>query len=188
MKNIYAQLFLTFAKIGSFTFGGGIAMLPMLSTELVEKRKWITDDELLDYYAVGQSTPGIIAVNVATFSGYKKGGVFGGICATLGMIFPSVLIISILATLINSIDQFPLVQSALNGINVAVCALLCDASITFSKKSVKKAYQVVLLLISFALIYFFNIPSFVIILMAVFFGVIWYFIQKKINKSGEKNA
>ena len=86
MKNIYAQLFLTFAKIGSFTFGGGIAMLPMLSTELVEKRKWITDDELLDYYAVGQSTPGIIAVNVATFSGYKMAGIFGGICATLCII------------------------------------------------------------------------------------------------------
>ena len=188
MKNIYAELFLTFAKIGSFTFGGGIAMLPMLSTELVEKRKWITDDELLDYYAVGQSTPGIIAVNVATFSGYKMAGIFGGICATLGMIFPSVLIISILATLINSIDQFPVVQRALKGINVAVCALLCDAWITFSKKSVKKAYQVFLLLISFSLIYFFHIPSFVIILLAVFFGVIWYFIQKKINKSGEKNA
>ena len=172
MKNIYAQLFLTFAKIGSFTFGGGIAMLPMLSTELVEKRKWITDDELLDYYAVGQSTPGIIAVNVATFSGYKKGGVFGGICATLGMIFPSVLIISILATLINSIDQFPLVQSALKGINVAVCALLCDASITFSKKSVKNIFGFILLVISFLLIFVFNVGTIWIILGSCILGIL----------------
>ena len=94
-------------------------MLPMMQDELVHSKGWITDDELLDYYAVGQSTPGIIAVNVATFVGFKRRGIAGGIFATLGIITPSVFIITLLAALISSIDQYPLVRKALKGINVS---------------------------------------------------------------------
>ena len=91
-------------------------MMPMIQKELIDKLHWMTEEELLDYYAIGQSTPGIVAVNVATFIGYKQCGVLGGVFATLGIIFPSIVIITILASLINSISDFPIVQKALKGI------------------------------------------------------------------------
>ncbi|MBQ5877712.1 MAG: chromate transporter, partial [Treponema sp.] len=119
VKNL-CSLFLVFVKIGLFTIGGGLAMMPMIQKELIDKLHWMTEDDLLDYYAIGQSTPGIVAVNVATFIGYKQYGVLGGVFATLGIIFPSIVIITILASLINSISDFPIVQKALKGINVAV--------------------------------------------------------------------
>ena len=118
--NIFLELLISFVKIGFLTIGGGYVMLPMMQSELIDKKHWITEEELLDYYAVGQSTPGIIAVNVATFVGYKKAGVTGGIVATLGIISPSLIIITALAGVIQSIDQYPNVQKAMSGINVAV--------------------------------------------------------------------
>ena len=136
IKNLL-NLYFSFAKIGTFTIGGGLAMMPMMQAELIEKRKWITDEELIDYYAVGQSTPGIVAVNVATFVGYKQMGIVGGIFATLGMVTPSLVIIMILASLINSINDFPIIQKALKGINVAVAALLTSTIINFMKKTIK---------------------------------------------------
>ena len=98
--NIYVQLFLLCAKLGVMTFGGGMAMLPMLQRELVENKHWCTEEELGDYYAIGQCTPGIIAVNTATFIGNKMGGKIGGVVATCGMVFPSLVIISFLASLL----------------------------------------------------------------------------------------
>ena len=96
------ELFLTFAKVGVMTFGGGMAMLPILQREVVENKGWATDEELTDYFAIGQCTPGIIAVNTATFIGQKQKGVWGGIVATLGVVFPSLIIITVLAGLITS--------------------------------------------------------------------------------------
>ena len=154
------DMYLAFAKIGSFTIGGGLAMMPMMQRELIQKKNWITEEDLIDYYAVGQSTPGIVAVNVATFVGYKQCGILGGIFATLGMITPSLVIIMILASLINSIDQFPYVQKALRGINVAVAALLTSVIVNFSKKTVKTVINAVFMIISFILVFFFKIPSF----------------------------
>ena len=107
------NLFMSFFKIGLFTIGGGLAMIPLMEKELINKKRWINDEELLDYYAVGQSTPGIIAVNVATFVGYKQAGIIGGIFATLGIVTPSWIIITILAFFINSISDYPMVQKAL---------------------------------------------------------------------------
>ncbi|MEE1167272.1 MAG: chromate transporter [Treponema sp.] len=185
MKNRYFELYLTFLKIGSLTFGGGYAMLPMMQGELVDSKKWITEEELLDYYAVGQSTPGIIAVNVATFVGYKQKGILGGIVATLGIITPSIFIITLLAGLINSIDDMPLVKKAMKGINVAVCALITDATLNFIKKTSKGVFSVFLLLLSFSLMYFLNIPSYCIILGATVLGILIHFIGKK--ASGRKN-
>ena len=109
------EIFLAFVKIGAVTFGGGLAMLPILERELSQKRGWVTQDELLDYYAIGQATPGIIAVNVATFCGHKLQGTFGGIVATLAIVTPSIFVITILAMFINSLDQIPLMQKALTG-------------------------------------------------------------------------
>ena len=130
------DLYITFAKIGACTFGGGYAMLPMLQKEVVEQRGWVTEDELMDYYAIGQCTPGIIAVNTATFIGQKRKGIAGGIMATLGMVFPSLVIISILAGLITNFSDLAWVQNAFAGIQVCVCVLIFNAVVKLLKKSV----------------------------------------------------
>lgn len=175
MKNkllSFLDLYLTFLKIGSFTIGGGLAMMPMMQKELIQKRHWITDEELLDYYAVGQSTPGIVAVNVSTFVGYKQFGILGGIVATLGMVSSSIIIILILAGLINSIDEYVYVQKALAGINVAVAALLTSVIINFAKKTIKKVINAVYMIIAFVLIYFLKVHSVWIILAALIIGAL----------------
>ena len=178
IKNLF-NLYFSFAKIGTFTIGGGLAMIPMMQSELIEKRKWITDEELIDYYAVGQSTPGIVAVNVATFVGYKQMGIVGGIFATLGMVTPSLVIIMILASLINSINDFPIIQKALKGINVAVAALLTSTIINFMKKTIKKFTNAIFMMISFLLVFVFKLPSFWIILFALLIGVVLTYKEKK---------
>ena len=178
IKNLF-NLYLSFAKIGTFTIGGGLAMMPMMQAELIEKRKWITDEELIDYYAVGQSTPGIVAVNVATFVGYKQMGIIGGIFATLGMVTPSLVIIMILAGLINSINDYPVVKKALKGINVAVAALLTSTIINFMKKTIKKFTNAIFMMISFLLVFVLKLPSFWIILFALLIGVVLTYKEKK---------
>ena len=130
------ELFLTFAKIGVMTFGGGMAMLPILQREVVDNKHWATEEELVDYYAIGQCTPGIIAVNTATFVGQKKKGIAGGIVATLGVVFPSLVIITILAGLITNFSHLAWVQNAFAGIQVCVCILILNAVVKLLKKSV----------------------------------------------------
>lgn len=181
--NIFLELLISFVKIGFLTIGGGYVMLPMMQSELIDKKHWITEEELLDYYAVGQSTPGIIAVNVATFVGYKKAGITGGIVATLGIISPSLIIITALAGVIQSIDQYPNVQKAMSGINVAVCALITDATLNFIKKGVKNFVTLLVLLASFLLIYYVKVPSYLIVLGAAFLGTITYFVKNKMKKN-----
>ena len=130
------DLFWTFAKMGVMTFGGGYAMLPILQREVVESKHWVSEEEIMDYYAIGQCTPGIIAVNTATFIGQKKRGIAGGIMATLGVVFPSVVIISILAGLITNFSHVAWVQNAFAGIQVCVCVLIFNAVMKLLKKSV----------------------------------------------------
>ena len=134
--NIYADLFLTFARIGAMTFGGGYAMLPIIQREIVEDKGWATEEEVMDYYAIGQCTPGVIAVNTATFIGQKLMGTGGGIAATLGVVFPSVVIISLLATVIEAFSHLVWVQNAFGGIRVCVCVLITNAVIKLYKKAV----------------------------------------------------
>ena len=186
--NIFLELLISFVKIGFLTIGGGYVVLPMMQSELIDKKHWITEEELLDYYAVGQSTPGIIAVNVATFVGYKKAGVTGGIVATLGIISPSLIIITALAGVIQSIDQYPNVQKAMSGINVAVCALITDATLNFIKKGVKNFVTLLVLLASFLLIYYVKVPSYLIVLGAAFLGSITYFVKNKMKENVEAEA
>lgn len=135
MKELFS-LFLTFAKIGAVTFGGGYAMLPILSRELVEKRGWVSEEDLADYFAVGQCTPGVIAVNTATFVGHKRKGALGGIFATLGVVFPSLIIISVIAALLMGFADNEIIKHAFAGIRVAVCALILSSVIKLFKKSV----------------------------------------------------
>ena len=124
---VLVQLYWAWFKMGLFTFGGGYAMLPMIQQEVIEKYKWATEDEIMEYYAIGQCTPGIIAVNTATFVGYYQKGVLGAIAATLGVISPSFIIIGIIASLISNFAEIEVVQHALKGINVAVCVLMFTA-------------------------------------------------------------
>ena len=166
----FLKLYLAFVKIGAFTFGGGLAMMPIMQRELIEKRGWVTEEELIDYFAIGQSTPGIIAVNVATFVGYKRLGWFGGIIGTLGVVTPSWVIIMLLAGAISSVDKYPLAQKALRGINVAVAALLTSVIVKFSKKTIKNVWNAFFMLLSFVLIYFFKVQSVWIIIAALVTG------------------
>lgn len=135
MKELW-DMFLTFARIGGLTFGGGYAMLPMLQREVVEKRHWATEEELADYYAIGQCTPGVIAVNTATFVGYRQAGIVGGIFATLGVVFPSIVIITVIAAFLTNFAELKVIQYAFEGIRVCVCVLIFNAVQKLWKKSV----------------------------------------------------
>lgn len=137
--NTLLDLFLTFAKVGVMTFGGGYAMLPILQREVVDRKHWATEEELMDYFAIGQCTPGIIAINTATFVGQKNNGTWGGIFATLGMVFPSIVIISILAGVIETFSHLAWVQNAFAGIRVCVCVLILNAVVKLFKKAVVDA-------------------------------------------------
>ena len=149
--NKYLDLFLTFAKIGVCTFGGGYAMLPIMQRELVENKGWTTEDQLADYYAVGQCTPGVIAVNSATFVGSAKAGIAGGIIATLGVVFPSIVIILVIAAFLSNFMHIQWVIHAFDGIRAGVVALILTSVIKLFKGAVKDwptriIYIVVLLL------------------------------------------
>ena len=130
------NLFWTFAKVGVMTFGGGYAMLPILQREIVDNKGWATEEELMDYFAIGQCTPGVIAVNTATFIGQKLTGLSGGILATLGVVFPSLVIISALAGVIEAFSHIQWVQNAFGGIRVCVCVLILNAVVKLYKKAV----------------------------------------------------
>ena len=182
------ELFSIFFKIGLCTFGGGIAMLPILERELVEKRNWVESNELLDYFAIGQSTPGIIAVNVATFVGYKRAKILGGCVATFGMVCPSLIIITLIALFISNFADIVWVQKALVGINVAVAAILTSAVFSFSKKSVKNVFGFFLLLLSFVLIFVFNVGTIWIILGSALLGVLLAGIRGELSAKEKRAA
>ena len=141
------QLFLAFAKVGLFTFGGGYAMLPILQREIVEKRQWATEEELMDYYAIGQCTPGIIAVNTATFIGGKRKGVPGSLATTLGVVAPSIVIITIIAAFVQNFQHIEAVQWAFEGIRAAVVALIASAILKLGKKSLVDLGAIVIFLV-----------------------------------------
>jgi len=146
------DLYRTFFVIGGLTFGGGYAMLPMLEREIVAKHGWSTREEILDYFAIGQCTPGIIAVNTATFVGYKQKGIPGGIFATLGVISPSMIIITLIAMLLEHFMEIAWVQHAFAGIRVAVCALIVASVIKLIKSGVKKPWHAALAIGAFVLV------------------------------------
>ena len=166
------DMFLTFARIGGLTFGGGYAMLPMLQREVVEKRHWATEEELMDYYALSQCTPGIIAVNISTFIGQKLKGILGGILATLGVIFPSLVIISILAGVITNFSHLEVVRSAFAGIQVCVCVLIFNAVLKLLKKSVIDKRTLIIFLLVLAGGIFMNVSPVWFVVLAALAGII----------------
>ncbi|MBQ6739108.1 MAG: chromate transporter [Synergistaceae bacterium] len=176
---ILIDLFLTFTKIGAVTFGGGYAMLPILQREIVENKKWGTEEELADYYAIGQCTPGVIAVNVATFIGRKTAGNLGGVIATIGVVFPSVVIISLLAGVIQAYSELEWVKHAFAGIRVCVCVLIFNAVIKLFKKAIIdiKTLCIYILILSGSIM--FNISPVIFVILAGISGIILKVMSEK---------
>ena len=168
----FLRLFAAFAKVGVLTFGGGYAMIPMLEREIVDRHGWATSEELMDYYAVGQCTPGVIAVNTATFIGYKTAGNLGGIVATLGVVFPSLVIITVIAGILTSFADIPAVKSAFAGIRVCVCVLIFNSVVKLWKGAVKDKAALALCLLVFFLSVFFDISPIVFVLFCGTAGVL----------------
>jgi chromate transporter len=179
------DLFLTFCRIGGLTFGGGYAMLPMLQKEVVEHRGWATEEELLDYYAVGQCTPGIIAVNTATFIGYKTRGIIGAFVATAGVIFPSLVIITIIAGFIKNFADLAVVQYAFSGIRVAVAVLVINAIIKLWKSGIKDIIGIVIFAAVFLLSVFLDVSPVFIVIGAILLGIGISAIKEKSRKEGK---
>ncbi len=180
------SLFITFAKVGVMTFGGGYAMLPILEREVVSNHKWATSDQMLDYYAIGQCTPGIIAVNVSTFVGYSERGYLGAMVATLGIVFPSLVIITLLASVLKMFQDNVYVQKAFAGIRVAVCALMVSAVIKLAKKAISNLTTLIIAVLSLLLQILFGVSPIIIVLSAAAYGVLFYFISRK--KAGQGSA
>ena len=159
MKFIMLDLFLTFARIGLFTFGGGYAMLSLIENICVEKKKWITHDEMMDITVLAESTPGPVAVNCATFTGYKKAGFVGAVVATLGMVIPSFIVIFCISVFLDNFLEIPLIANAFRGIKIAVGILIVDAAVTMIRKMKKKVLSVSLLVGSTVVMLCINIFS-----------------------------
>ena len=170
---ILLKLFAAFARVGVLTFGGGYAMIPMLEREIVDRHGWATSEELMDYYAVGQCTPGVIAVNTATFIGYKVAGNIGGVVATLGVIFPSFVIITVIAGIIQNFADIPAVKSAFAGIRVCVCVLIFNSVLKLWKGAVKDKAALALCLLVFVLSMFFNISPIVFVVFCAAAGILF---------------
>ena len=165
------ELYVSFFRIGSFTFGGGYAMLPLLQKEVVEKRGWATEDEILDYFAIGQCTPGVIFVNTATFVGYKRKGVLGAIAATAGSVCPSLVIIMIIAAALTNFAHLPVIQHAFGAIRVVVGVLITNAVIGMWKKSVVDKVCAVVMIGAFLLSVFTPITPVLIVFLAGVLGI-----------------
>ena len=166
------SLFLSFARVGVMTFGGGYAMIPILEREIVDRQGWASSEELMDYYAVGQCTPGVIAVNTATFIGYRVAGPAGGVAATLGVVFPSVVIICLIAGILTNFADIPAVKSAFTAIRVCVCVLIFNAVVKLWKGAVKDKAGLVLFLIVFVLSLFFDISPVIFVLFCALAGLV----------------
>ncbi|MBR1690025.1 MAG: chromate transporter [Oscillibacter sp.] len=171
MQKIW-ELFITFVKMGSITFGGGMAMLPILQREVVERKHWVTEEELMDYYAIGQCTPGIIAVNTSTFVGQKVAGALGGIAATLGFVFPSLVIITLIAGLITNFSHLAWVKNAFAGIQVCVCVLIFNATIKLLKKAVVDRRTAVIFLVVLVSSLLLNLSPVWFVLLAALAGIL----------------
>ena len=177
------DLFITFAKIGVMTFGGGYAMLPILQRELVENKGWTTEEDITDYFAIGQCTPGIIAINTATFVGTKQKGIIGGIVASLGMVFPSLVIITLIATVLTTFSELAIVKHAFAGIRVAVCVLIFNSVLKLMKSAIKDYYALFIFIGIFLVALFTSISTVWLIVASAVLGIV---INTVIKKKGGK--
>ena len=174
-----STLFKTFLKIGAFTFGGGYAMIPLIQREVAEKRNWITDDDILDIVAIAESTPGPIAINTATFVGYKTAGFWGAFLATTGVVLPSFLIIIALSFVLDKFQHLQAVQFAFNGIRVAVLGLVLKAFYTMYKKCPKNLGSYVIAALAFIGVGILDINTIYVLIICALFGLAMSLIAKK---------
>ncbi len=172
-------LFLTFLKIGAFTFGGGYAMIPIIEKEIVDKHGWIKSEDILDIFAIAESTPGPIAINSATFIGYKIGGFFGAFCATFGVVLPSFTIISIIALVLREFSDIKAVPYAFNGIRAGVIALIIKALVSMYKKAPKDIFSYIIMGASFIIASFININVIFVIIGCAVAGLVNSLIIKR---------
>lgn len=167
------ELFIAFAKVGVMTFGGGYAMIPIIEREVVEKHGWVTSEELMDYYAIGQCTPGLIAANTSNFIGYKIKGNIGGIVATLGIVFPSFVIIVIIAGILSNFADIPAVKSAFAGVRVCVCVLIFNSVLKLWKGAVKDKAALAIFLAVFVLSVFVDVSPIIFVVICAVAGVVF---------------
>lgn len=179
LMKIYWELICAFMRIGAFTFGGGYAMLPLIQKEIVDKKRWATEEEIMDYYAVSQCTPGIIMVNTATFIGYYLKGIPGAIVATLSVVTPSIVIISLIASILTTYSSLAIVQHALAGIRVAVCVLVLKAVIKLWKNGIKDAYGIIIFAIVLAAVSFTSISTVIIVILSAVAGLIYTTLKQR---------
>ena len=165
------KIFCTFAQVGLFTFGGGYSMLPMFQRLLVEKNGWLTESEMTDYFSISQCLPGVIAVNTSLFVGYKQKGRAGGLAAALGVIFPSIAIIIIIAALITRFADYPMVQHAFAGIRVCVCILIINTVVKLRKSAVIDKTSLLIFLCVFAISVFTDISVIILVVAAGIIGI-----------------
>lgn len=181
------EIYVSFFKIGTITFGGGYSMLPILEHEVGNKKGWVSKQELLDYFAMGQTLPGIIAINVATFVGSKRGGFLGALSAVLGVVSPSILIISLIAAFISSFAENPLVKKVLFGMNLGVAALLVNSVAGMARKVVIDPVTAFLALLAFAAVAFFGLHSVIVLAVGVGAGLILRWKPRKNIKDGSED-
>lgn len=182
LKNAIS-LFLTFLKIGAFTFGGGYAMIPLIQKEAVEKHGWLTDDDILEIVAIAESTPGPIAINSATFVGYRLCGFFGALCATVGVVLPSFLIIFLISKVLREFGNIKAVQYAFNGIRAGVLALVIKAIWTMYKKCPKNIVSYIVIGAAFILTAFLKVEILIVIIGCAIFGLISSLIISRRSKA-----
>lgn len=175
-------LFLTFFKIGAFTFGGGYAMIPLIQKEMVENKKWISDEDILEIVAIAESTPGPIAINTATFVGYRVGGFFGSLCATLGVVLPSFVVISVIAFFLRQFQEYKGVQYAFWGIRAGVLALILKALWSMYKSAPKGVISYIVMAAAFLLVAVFNVNVLIVIIGCAVFGLVTSMIAARRTK------
>ncbi len=176
------ELFAVFFKIGAFTFGGGYAMIPLIQKEVVETKKWISDNDILEIIAIAESTPGPIAINSATFVGYKVCGFWGSFCATFGVVLPSFVIISVISLILKGFEQFRAVKYAFYGIRAGVLALILKALWTMFKKYKKDAFAYIVMALAFIAVAVFGINVLIVIIASAAAGLIFSFIARRKSK------
>ncbi len=170
-RNLW-PLFATFFRIGAFTFGGGYAMIPLIQKEMVENKKWISDEDILEIVAIAESTPGPIAINTATFVGYRVGGFWGALCATMGVVIPSFLVISVIAFFLRQFQDYKGVQYAFWGIRAGVLALILKALWSMYKSAPKGWVSYVVMAAAFILVAVFDVNILFVIIGCALFGLI----------------
>ena len=178
-NNIYIQLFAEFFKLGLFTIGGGMAMIPLIQDIVVNRKHWMTDEEAVDCIAVSQGLPGVIAINMATYIGHEKKGVKGAVAATTGVILPSFIIIILVVKILSGFGDNSYVQGALVGIRAAATGLIAFAAYKVGKQTLKNSFQWTLAVVTFALIIIFDISAVWMILSGIAAGIIYDYYEEK---------